>query len=86
MAATDSARPVDPGQPQWRSAAALDRQIQELCERRGLRFEPHELAPWEASSDGPSPWPASCAGALSWPAAQRLRRRLIAELRQAEKR
>jgi hypothetical protein len=65
--------------------ADLDRRIEELCHQRGYHFKPWETPPWEAD-DGPSPWPPGCAGALSWPQAQQLRRRLIAELREAEER
>jgi hypothetical protein len=70
---------------QWRAAVALNERIEELCRERGYRFEPHETTPWQCD-DEPCPWPGSSAGALSWPAAQKLRRQLIAELRQAEKR
>jgi hypothetical protein len=70
----------------WLAEVELNRRIEALCRERDYHFMPHETKPWEVSTDGPSPWPEGCAGALSWPGAQRLRRQLIAELRQAEER
>jgi len=61
----------------------LDDDIRKLCEERGLRFRPWEVEPWNCDF-GPCPWPAGTGGADSWPKAQRLRRKLIAELTKAE--
>ena len=61
----------------------LSDQIRELCEQRGLKFKPWETTPWEVDF-GPSPWPSYVAGGETWPQAQALRRKLIAELRQAK--
>jgi hypothetical protein len=57
----------------------LNERIEELCERKGLHFQPHEIPPWDAD-EGPSPHPPASAGSLTWPMAQKLRRELIAEL------
>jgi hypothetical protein len=60
----------------------IDEQLKQLCEQKGLRFKPWEVAPWDVTA-GPSPWPRGTAGYASWPKAQQLRRRLLAELRGA---
>ncbi len=57
--------------------------VRALCERKGLRFRPWEIRPWEVD-EGPSPYPSSTAGHASWSPAQRLRRRLLAELEVGE--
>lgn len=62
----------------------LDAKIEKMCKARGWAFAPHECPPWEAD-DGPSPWPLHTAGAESWPKAQALRRKLIAEIKGAER-
>jgi hypothetical protein len=58
----------------------LDKRIRKLREARGLHFKPWEIPPWDVD-DGPSPFPAGTAGAQSWSRAQKLRRRLIAEIK-----
>jgi hypothetical protein len=68
----------------WRAAEELDRRLRELCERKGLRFRPWEMPPWQVRLDEPPPDPDN-----SWeesylataPMAQRLRRELKAEIR-----
>jgi hypothetical protein len=59
----------------------LNEKIRKICEQRGMKFAPWEIHPADAD-DGPNPWgdDATNEGGLSWPAAQRLRRKLIAEI------
>ena len=54
--------------------------IRAWCDDRGLTFKPWEVHPAEVGT-GPSPWPAGSAGAESWPKAQKLRRKILAEIR-----
>jgi hypothetical protein len=54
--------------------------IHAWCNERGLTFKPWEIHPAEAN-DGPSPYPAGSAGGDSWPKAQKMRRKIIAELK-----
>ena len=63
---------------------SINDRIRAWCDDRGLEFAPYEVHPAEAHS-GPSPWPAGCSGALSCPKAQTLRRKIIADLKAAEK-
>lgn len=58
----------------------LNGKIRAWCEARGYRFKPWEVHPADAN-DGPSPWPEGTGGAASWPKAQKLRRKIIAELK-----
>ena len=53
----------------WRAGRDLNTRIEQLCERKGLRFKPWEPLPWWLSAEGP---------------ALKLRRRLIAELEAAD--
>ena len=70
----------------WRAARELNRQIEALCERRGLKFMPWETAPWQVG-DGPvSEGTDGTFGAYTRPAAQKLRRRLIRELEAEDRR
>jgi hypothetical protein len=65
----------------WLAAAELDRRIEALCERKGLRFELWECPAWLAPDELPERDPdrtALYAGSL--PQAVRLRRQLIAEI------
>ena len=57
--------------------------IRAWCEERGLSFKPWEVPPWDVD-DGPSPWPPGTGGATSWPKAQKLRRKIIAELKASD--
>jgi hypothetical protein len=57
----------------------IDAQIRAYCEEHGLRFSPWEVEPADADS-GPSPWPAGTGGFESWPLAQKMRRKIVAEL------
>jgi hypothetical protein len=68
---------------EWRAAEELDRRVRELCEAKGLRFRPWELAPWQVRLDDPPPAPSNPweQGYLATaPMARRLRRELEAEL------
>jgi hypothetical protein len=70
----------------WRAARELNRQIQALCGRRGLKFMPWETAPWQVG-DGPvSEGTDGTFGTYTRPAAQKLRRRLIRELEAEDRR
>jgi hypothetical protein len=57
----------------------LDEEIRALCESKGWRFKPWEAHPANVD-DGPSPHPPGTAYNASWPKAQKLRRKLIAEI------
>src|SRR5688572_18402036 len=35
----------------WRAAKRMDERVEELCERKGLRFAPHECPPWWVRCD-----------------------------------
>ena len=59
---------------------SIDARILAWCDERGLTFKPWEIHPADAN-DGPSPWPVGSAGADSWPKAQKMRRKIIAELK-----
>jgi len=61
---------------------SLNDRIRRLCEQRGLRFQPWEIPPWDCDF-GPSPWPPGVGASDTWGPAQRLRRKLIAELTKA---
>jgi hypothetical protein len=63
-------------------AETLNAQIRAWCEARGYVFKPWEIPPWKANS-GPSPWPEGSGGFEFWPKAQKLRRKIIAELKRA---
>jgi hypothetical protein len=65
---------------EWRAEAEHDRRIRGLCKAKGLRFLPHEVAPWEVPSSGECPYDPHTGGYASWPKAQRLRRQLEREL------
>lgn len=58
--------------------AELNERIRELCEQRGWRFRPWEAPPWWVDDD------TAPAGGTAWeqsvPKAQKLRKRLIAEM------
>jgi anaerobic selenocysteine-containing dehydrogenase len=65
---------------EWRAARDLDRRIEDLCERKGMRFAPYETTPWQV---GDSPEPERADGTFAThtrPAARELRRRLIREI------
>jgi hypothetical protein len=62
----------------------LNDRIRALCEARGMTFKPWEIPPWDVPDTGPSPWPPTTGGSISWPKAQKLRRKLIAELKAAK--
>jgi hypothetical protein len=67
---------------EWRAAAEMDRRVEAICERKGLRFSPHECPPWWIRVDTELPprrgsddlWTESAR------LAQRLRRELEAEI------
>ncbi len=63
---------------------SLNDRIRAWCDDRGVTFCPWEVHPAEVNG-GPSPWPAGTAGADSWPKAQKLRRKIIADLKAAGK-
>jgi hypothetical protein len=68
---------------EWRAAKALDQRVRELCERKGLRFKPWEMPPWQVRLDDPSadpdnPWEEGYLATA--PMARRLRRELEAEI------
>jgi hypothetical protein len=69
---------------EWLADAEMDRRVEELCERKGLRFAPHECPPWMIRCDEELPPPVN-EFATGWdasmPLAQRLRRQLEAEIR-----
>ncbi len=54
-----------------------------LALHAALRLHPWECNPLDANA-GPSPWPPGCAGSISWPEAQRLRREIRREIREAK--
>jgi hypothetical protein len=58
---------------------SINDRIRVWCDERGLKFATYEIHPADANN-GPSPWPAGAAGADSWPKAQKMRRKIIAEL------
>ena len=62
----------------------LNERIRDLCEKRGLTFKPWEVTPWDVDRSVAVVLRAAVAG-RSWPKAQALRRRLIAELKNAER-
>lgn len=62
----------------------LDDRIRAWCDEHGLKFKPWEVHPAEVDN-GPSPWPAASGGGDSWPKAQKLRRKIIADLEAADK-
>lgn len=70
----------------WRTAKRMDERVEELCERKGLRFAPHECPPWRVRVDDELPPPTG--GGDHWTdskrLAQRLRRQLEAELERVE--
>jgi hypothetical protein len=71
--------------PEWieeyRAEQRLDERIKALCEAKGFRFWPWEMAPWRAPNEVPEPESdLTYSYAQSIPAAVRLRKRLIAEL------
>ena len=59
--------------------ATIDDRVRQYCEREGMRFNPWEARPWDAH-DGECLHPGT-AYAMSWPAAQRLRRKILAKLK-----
>ena len=59
---------------------SIDARIRAWCNERGLTFKPWEIHPADAN-DGPSPYPAGSGGGDSWPKAQKMRRKIIAELK-----
>jgi hypothetical protein len=63
----------------------LNEAIRQLCEKRGMKFAPWEIAPWDCD-EGPNPWGdnATNEGGLSWPKAVQLRRKLITEIEAAQ--
>jgi hypothetical protein len=67
----------------WRAAKRMDERVEELCERRGLQFAPHECPPWWVRCD--EELPPARTGFDHWEGtrrlAQRLRRELEAEIR-----
>ena len=62
--------------------SSTNERIRAWCDERGLKFKPWEIHP-AAVRRGPSPWPAGCGGAESWPKAQKLRRKILAEIKAA---
>ena len=63
--------------------SSINDRIRAWCDERGLEFRPWEVHPAEADN-GPSPWPVGAAGAVSWPKAQKMRRKIIAEIQAAQ--
>jgi hypothetical protein len=61
---------------------STDVKIRAWCDEHGLTFKPWEVHPADVDT-GPSPWPAGTGGAESWPKAQRLRRKILADIRAA---
>ncbi len=60
----------------------IDREIQALCEAKGLTFRPWEFPPpWEVGDREDCPYPAATAGAEWWPKLLALRAALKKELR-----
>ena len=66
------------------TTSSINDRIRAWCNEHGLDFKPWEVHPAEAGT-GPSPWPAGTGGAISWPKAQKLRRKIIAEIKAADK-
>jgi hypothetical protein len=64
----------------WLADAEMDRRIEELCEAKGLRFQPHECPPWMVRADEELPDPQDGVWAQSARLAQRLRRQLEEEV------
>jgi hypothetical protein len=68
----------------WRAARELDRRIEELCQRKGLRFAPHETPPWWAPDEMPERAPGESPRTSAWdttlPQAVKLRQQLKAEI------
>jgi hypothetical protein len=59
----------------------LNERIGPVCEARGWAFKPWEAVPWAVSCERPPP--GGYLGTMrdeTWPQAQKLRRKLIAEL------
>jgi hypothetical protein len=64
--------------------SATNQKIRNYCDAHGLEFKPWEVHPADADT-GPSPWPAGSGGAESWPKAQKLRRKILADIRAAKR-
>jgi hypothetical protein len=67
---------------EWRAARSKDAAVRELCERKSLRIMPWECPPWRVRVDYELPEPsATDLWGASARLAQRLRRKLEAEIR-----
>jgi hypothetical protein len=59
-----------------------DDKVRDYCVEHGLTFKLWEQHPADVDT-GPSPYPVGTAGAESWPKAQKLRRKILADIRAA---